>query len=101
MFNKRTRSKPSNRARPPSDNEDAEPSLADTSATETGGESPLSAVKKLKEKTKKSKTKSKLSFGAEEEEVRVFLVVSHSTYNESRKAAEKCSKSKSLSSVAS
>ncbi|THV03055.1 hypothetical protein K435DRAFT_716253 [Dendrothele bispora CBS 962.96] len=72
MFNKRVRSKPSNRARPPSDNEDADTedatSVAATSATDTGGESPLSAVKKFKEKTKKTKTKSRLSFGGDEEE---------------------------------
>ncbi|KAF5369342.1 hypothetical protein D9758_002504 [Tetrapyrgos nigripes] len=71
MFNKRVRSKPT-RARPSSDNEDADSedatSVAGTSATETGAESPISAVKKFKEKTKKSKSKSRLSFGGDEEE---------------------------------
>lgn len=77
MF-KRSKTKPSQRTRAtsPEDVGVAEPITVDDSEDPTTNEesSPLSAVKKFKDRTtKKSRLKSRLSFGAEEEEEEVSV----------------------------
>ncbi|KAF9077506.1 nineteen complex-related protein 2-domain-containing protein [Rhodocollybia butyracea] len=77
MF-KRPKSKPTPRTRGLSpepqidaNNESEATSTIETASeaqTELGSESPLSAVKKFKDRTKKSRPKSRLSFGAEDDE---------------------------------
>lgn len=73
MF-KRPKSKPSQRARATSPEDlgsetPAETIAIDEDPTTNNESSPLSAVKKFKDRTtKKSRIKSRLSFGAEEEE---------------------------------
>ncbi|KIK69685.1 hypothetical protein GYMLUDRAFT_150994 [Collybiopsis luxurians FD-317 M1] len=74
MF-KRSKSKTTQRTRAisPEDDADSESAATTPNSTATGTEitapeSPLSAVKKFKDRTKKSRPKSRLSFGAEDDE---------------------------------
>ncbi|KAJ3784612.1 nineteen complex-related protein 2-domain-containing protein [Lentinula aff. detonsa] len=76
MF-KRSKSKPTHRTRALSPEDDISQSTQGTEPAETGTDvdattegldSPLSAVKKFKDRTKKSRPKSRLSFGAEEDD---------------------------------
>ncbi|KAK7035518.1 hypothetical protein VNI00_011811 [Paramarasmius palmivorus] len=65
MFKQRVKSKPTQRTRPSS----PEDSIDDDSVTATAEESPSTIVKKFKDKAKRNKPKSRLSFGGEDEEV--------------------------------
>lgn len=72
---KRTKSKPSQRARKKSPDADDTATAGETSDYTSqgggGGESPITLASKLKNKAKKAKTKSRLSFGGNDDEVRV------------------------------
>lgn len=70
MF-KRVKSKPAQRTRPSSPEQDAN-DAADSAAT--GEDSPSTLAIKLKNKVKRAKPKSRLSFGGDEEEVCVSIV---------------------------
>lgn len=65
---KRTKSKPAQRAREKSPTANDFATGEDTSDyTSQGGESPITLASKLKNKAKKAKTKSRLSFGGDDE----------------------------------
>lgn len=70
---KRSKAKPAARARPVSPEQDAE-----TSASQTVEDSPSTLATKLKNKIKKTKTKSRLSFGGDDE-VSFILFIESST----------------------
>jgi GC-rich sequence DNA-binding factor len=66
---KRSKAKSAARARPVSPEKDAE-----TSTSQTVEDSPITLATKLKNKIKKTKTKSRLSFGGDEEVSFIFLI---------------------------
>ncbi|KAF9026128.1 GCFC-domain-containing protein [Hymenopellis radicata] len=68
MFTKRVKSKPANRSKNVSDEEDAAISASAATETATGSDSPSTLATKLKDRAKKSRPKSRLSFGGAEDE---------------------------------
>ncbi len=68
MFTKRVKSKPANRSRNVSD-DDADATGSAATEAATGSDSPSTLATKLKDRAKKSRPKSRLSFGGADEEV--------------------------------
>ena len=71
MFTKRVKSKPANRSQRLGDDDDDDGggTATDASMTATADDSPSTLATKLKDRAKKSRPKSRLSFGGADDEV--------------------------------